>query len=67
MAVWRIRSLHLSRPEARYLVGQMAYGVVWEPVYGMLRNLVSPELWSFTACCSVYTTIHGAATTCQIS
>ena len=28
MAVWRIRSLHLSRMESRYLVGSMTYGVV---------------------------------------
>ena len=37
MAVWRIRLLHLSRTEARYLVGSTTYGVVWELVYGMLR------------------------------
>ena len=30
MAVWRIQSLHLSRTEARYLVGNMTYGVVWD-------------------------------------
>ena len=30
MAVWQIRSLHLSRAEARYLVGSMTYGVIWE-------------------------------------
>ena len=30
MAVWRIRLLHLSRTEARYLVGSMTYGVVWD-------------------------------------
>ena len=30
MASWRIRSFHLSRTEARYLVGSMTYGVVWE-------------------------------------
>ena len=29
-AVWWIQSLHLSRTEARYLVGSMTYGVVWE-------------------------------------
>ena len=28
MAVWRIRSLHLSRTESRYLVGSITYGVV---------------------------------------
>ena len=28
MAGWRIRSLHLSRTEARYLVRSMTYGVV---------------------------------------
>ena len=36
VVVWRIRSLHLSRTEARYLVGSMTYGVVWEQVYSML-------------------------------
>ena len=30
MAVGRIRSLHLSRIEARYLLGSMMYRVVWE-------------------------------------
>ena len=40
LAVWRIRSLHLSRTESRYLVGSMTYGVVWDQVYGMLRQLV---------------------------
>ena len=28
MAVWRIRSLHVSRTESRYLVGSMTYSVV---------------------------------------
>ena len=37
MAFWRIRSLQLSRREERYLVGSMAYGVVCDYVYGMLR------------------------------
>ena len=32
MAVWRMQSLHLSRTEARYLVGSMTYGVVWDQV-----------------------------------
>ena len=61
MAVWRIRSLHLLTTEARYLIWRMAYGVVWEPVYGMLRHLASPEPWALTACCSVYTTMHAGA------
>ena len=30
MAVWRIRSLHLTRTRARYLVGSMTYDVVWD-------------------------------------
>ena len=50
MAVWRIRSLQLSRTEARYLVGSTTYGVVWEQVYGMLWKLASPESRAFTAC-----------------
>ena len=43
MAVWRIRSLHLSRTESLYLVGSITYGVVWDQVYGMLRQLALPE------------------------
>ena len=66
MAVWRIWSLHLSWTEARYRVGRMAYNVVCQPVYGMLRNLASPKPRAFTACCSVYPSIHGGATTGRI-
>ena len=61
MAVWRIRSLHLSRTESRYLVGSMTYGVVWDQVYGMLRKLALPESRAFTAYMGDNTTIHGAA------
>ena len=49
MAVWRIRSLHLSRTESWYLVGSITYGVVWDQVYGMLRQLALPESRAFTA------------------
>ena len=49
MAVWWIRSLHLSRTESQYLVGSMTYGVVWDKVYGMLRQLALPESRAFTA------------------
>ena len=35
MAVWRIRSLHLSSTESRYLVGSMTYAVVWEAYGGL--------------------------------
>ena len=61
MAVWRIRSLHLFRTEARYLVGSMMYGVVWEQVYGMLRQLALPESRAFTAYTGDNTAIYGAA------
>ena len=61
MAVWQIRSLHLSRTEARYLVRSMAYGVVWDQVYGMLRQLALPESQAFTAYTGDDTAIHGAA------
>ena len=61
MAGWRIRSLHLSRTEARYLVGSMTYGVVWHQAYGMLRQLALPESRAFTAYTGDDTTIHGAA------
>ena len=61
MAVWRIRSLHLSKEEARYLVGSMTYGVVWKHVNAMLRQLASPESWAFTAYTADDTAIHGAA------
>ena len=61
MAVWRIRSLHLSRTESRYLVGSMTYGVVWDQVYGMLRQLALPEYRAFTAYTGEDTAINGAA------
>ena len=61
MAVWRIRSLHLSRTESRYLVGSMTYGVVWDQVYGMLRQLALPKSRAFTAYTGDDTAIHGAA------
>ena len=61
MAVWRISSLHLSRTEARYLVGSMTYGVVWDQVYGMLRQLALPESRGFIAYTGDDTAIHGAA------
>ena len=61
MAVWRIWSLHLSRSEAQYLLGSMTYGVVWEQVYGMLRNPAIPESRAFTAHTGGNTAIHGAA------
>ena len=61
MAVWRIRSLHFSRTEARYLVGSMTYGVVSDQVYGMLRQLALPESRAFTAYTGDATAIHGAA------
>ena len=49
MAVRRMRSLQLSTTEARYVVGSMKYGVVWEQVYSTLRELASPESRAFTA------------------
>ena len=61
MAVWRIRSLHLSRTESRYLVGSMTYGVVWDQVYGMLQQLALPDSWAFTAYTGDDTAIHGSA------
>ena len=48
-AVWRIRSLHLSGTESRYLVGSMTYGVVWDQVYGMLWQVALPESRAFIA------------------
>ena len=61
MAVWRIRSLHLSRTEYRYLVGSMTYRVVWDKVYGMLRQLALPESRAFTAYTGDDAAINGAA------
>ena len=61
MAVWRMRSLHLSRTESRYLVGSMTYGVVWDQVYGMLRQLALPESRPFTAYTGDDAAINGAA------
>ena len=45
----------------RYLVGSMRYGVVWEHVYGMLRELVSPESWAVRAYTGDNMAIYGAA------
>ena len=61
MAVWRIRSLHLSRIGARYLVGSMTYSVVWDQVYEILRQLALSESRAFTAYTGDDTAIHGAA------
>ena len=61
MAVWRIRSLHLSRTGALYLVGSMTYGVVWDQVYSMLRPPALPESRAFTTYTGDDTAIHGAA------
>ena len=61
MAVWRIRSLHLSRTEARCLVGSMPYSVVFDHVYGILRQLTLLESRAFTAYTGDDTAIHGAA------
>ena len=61
MAVWRIRSLHLSTTESCYLVRSMIYGVVWDQVHGMLRQLPLPESRAFTAYTGDDTAIHGAA------
>ena len=61
MAVWRIRLLHFSRTEAWYLVGSMTYGVVWEQVYGMLRELALPGAGAFAAYTGDDTAIYGAA------
>ena len=61
LAIWRIRWLHLSRTEARYLIGSMSSGVVWEHVYGMLQRLALPESEAFTTYTGDNTAIHGAA------
>ena len=61
MAVWRIRSLHISRTKLRYLLGSMTYALLWDQVYGMLRQLAVPESRAFTAYTGDDTTIHGAA------
>ena len=60
MAVWRIRSLQFSRTESRYLVGSMTYGVVWDHVYGMLRQLALPATRVFTAYTGDDTAVNGA-------
>ena len=53
--------MHLSRRESPYLVGSMTYGVVWDQVYGMLRQLALPESRAFTAYTGDDTAINGAA------
>ena len=61
MAVWRIRSLHLSRTDSRYLGGSMTYGVVWDQVYGIVRQLALPQSRAFIAYTGDDTAIHAAA------
>ena len=61
LAAWWMRSLHLSRTEARYLVGSLTYGVVLEHVYGMLQQLALPVSWVVTAYTGDDTAIYGAA------
>ena len=60
-AIWGIRSLHLSGTESQYLVGSMKYGVVWDQMYGMLRQLALPGSRAFTAYTGDDTTIYSAA------
>ena len=38
-AVWRIRSLHLSRTEAQYLTPHLVEGVPWEDVWVTMQQL----------------------------
>ena len=61
MTIWRIRSLHLSRTEVRYLVGNLAYIVVCEQVYNMLRKLASLDSQAFSAYMGDDMAIHAAA------
>ena len=61
MAVWCIWSLHLSRTEARYVVGSMTYGLVWDQVYAMPLQLALPESRAFAAYTGDDTAIHCAA------
>ena len=42
-------------------MGSMTYGVVWDQVYGMLRQLALPESRAFAAYTGDDTAIHGAA------
>ena len=42
-------------------MGSMTYGVVWEQVYGMLRQLALPESRAFTSYTRDDTAIHGVA------
>ena len=42
-------------------MGSMTYGVVWDQVYGMLRQLALPESWAFTAYTGDDTAINDAA------
>ena len=43
------------------MVGSMTDGLVWEQVYGMLRQLALPESRAFTAYTGDDTTIYGMA------
>ena len=42
-------------------MGGLTYGVVWEQVYGMLRQLASPESRAFTTYTRDDTAIYGVA------
>ena len=59
-AVWRIRSLHLSRTEARYLTPQLVEGVPWEDVWVTMQQLAQPASEGFVAKMGDDTELYGA-------
>ena len=48
-AVWRIRSLHLSRTEAQYLTLHLVEGVPLDDVWATVQQLAQPTTEGFVA------------------
>ena len=59
-AVWRIRSLHLSRTEAQYLTPHLVEGVPWEDVWVTMQQLAQPTSEGFVAKTGDDTELYGA-------
>ena len=59
-AVWRIRSLHLSRTVARYLTPHLVEGVPWEDVWVTMQQLAQPASEGFVAKTGDETELYGA-------
>ena len=58
-AVWRIRSLHMSRSEAPYLTPHLVEGIPWEDVWVSMQQLAQPALKGFVAKSGDDTKLYG--------